>query len=92
MAYKSTMLFDAISNVLTTKSWETYRRHVSDERWKDCTGYMLRKYMTMVPDQRAQDLVIRNYVQLERLDDKTLYAWLIRNVPRQRSGFVRYVR
>lgn len=92
MAYKSTMLFDAISNVLTTKSWETYRRHVSDERWKDCTKFMLLKYMTMVPDHRVQELVIGDYARLERLDDKTLYAWLIRNVPKQRSGFVRYVR
>lgn len=54
MAYKSTILFDVMNNILVTKSEETYRRHVADENFKDVSSFILVKYMGMSPDARIR--------------------------------------
>ena len=91
-AYKSTMLFDAMNNILVGKSEETYRRHISDPNFKDFKGYNCRRYMTMSPDSEVRRIVLENYAVLERMDDKTLYLWLMKRLPRQKSGFIRYIK
>ena len=90
--YKSTMLFDAMNNILVGKSMETYRRHVAHPDFKDFKGYNCRRYMTMSPDPRVRQIVLDNYAVLERMDDKTLYLWLMKKLPKQSSGFIRYIK
>lgn len=92
MAAKSTMLFDCMSNILTTKSLSLYSQHIASENFKDFTKFMALRYMTMHPNQAVRDIVLDNYVSLERLDEKTAYYWLLLHIPRQKSGFIRYVR
>lgn len=48
--------------------------------------------MTMSPDPRVRQIVLDNYVVLERMDDKTLYLWLMKKLPKQSSGFIRYIK
>lgn len=67
MAYKSTILFDAMNNILVTKSEETYRRHVADENFKDVSSFILVKYMGMSPDARIRQIALDNQETLERM-------------------------
>jgi hypothetical protein len=89
---KSTMLIDAMNNILVTKSEEIWRHHIEDPNFKDFTGFICRKYMTMSPDPRIRQIVMDNYVQLERFDDKNLYLWLLRSLPKQKSGFIKFLK
>lgn len=92
MAQKS-ILFDVISNVLSGKSEKMYLEHTENEElWKTFSKFMLLRYMTMSYDSRVRELVIDNYITLERMPDKSLYKWLLVNIPKQRSGFIRYIK
>lgn len=92
MAFKSTMLFDAMNNILVTKSEDVYHQHIADPNFKDFTGFICRKYMSMSPDPNVRQIILNNQVILERMDDKTLYKWLMKTVPRQKSGFIKFMR
>ena len=92
MAYKSTMLFDAMNNILVSTSDKAYRAHIADANFKDFTKFMCLRYMTMSPDERIRQIVLDNYATLERMDEKTVYLWLMRKLPKQASGFIRYLR
>lgn len=92
MAYKSTILFDAINNILVSKSDETYKRHIADPNFKDCSAFMLFRYMTMSPDSSVREIALREQTSLEKMNAKTLYRHLMRVMPRQNSGFIRYLR
>jgi hypothetical protein len=89
---KSTMLFDAMNNILVTKSEEVWRQHIEDPNFKDFTGFICRKYMSMSPDHRIRQIVMDNYITLERLDDKNLYLWFLRKLPKQNSGFIKFIK
>lgn len=92
MAFKSTMLFDVLANILQTKSMELYAKHIASEHFKDAAPFMVRRYLTMSPDPAVRDLVIENYTALEHMPPEALYKWLLKKVPRQRSTFIRYIR
>lgn len=62
MAFKSTMLFDVLANILQTKSMEIYAKHITSEHFKDAAPFMVRRYLTMSPDPAVRDLVIDNYI------------------------------
>lgn len=90
--YKSTMLFDVLKNILTLKSLDLYKKHVSSESFKDAAGFMIRRYLTMHSNSAIRSVVLENYVALERMDDKVLYRWLLEKIPKTSSSFIRYLR
>lgn len=92
MAFKSNMLFDVMNNILCGKSMETYEKHISNERFQDAAKFMILRYMTMSYDSRVRDIVLDNYIALERMPEKALYKWLLLNIPQQKSGFIRYIK
>jgi len=92
MAYKSTILFDAMNNILVTKSESTYRRHVSDENFKNVSSFILVKYMGMSPDPAVRQLALDRQETLERMRPEVLYRYLMRTTPKQRSGFIKFLR
>ena len=89
---RSNMLFDALNNILVTKSLEICERHFASPDFKDFSRYMCQRYLTMCLDHRVQELILENYATLERMDDKAFYKWALKAVPKQRSGFIRYLR
>lgn len=89
---KSRMLFDVLANILSTKSHELYKKHISSESFKDAAPFMVRRYLTMSPCAAVRDAVLDNYVSLERMPAEIQYLWLMRKVPRQRNTFIRYIR
>ena len=92
MAAKSTMLFDVLANILTEKSEETYAKHIAADDFAAAAKFMVLRYLTMSSCEEVRNVVLENYVVLERMEEKLLYKWLLRNVPRQRSSFIRYIR
>lgn len=92
MAYKSTILFDVMDNLLVGKSAEAYERHVSSPDFKDVSTFILVKYMSMSPDPRVREFVFENQFRLEKLAPAVIYMVLLKSLPRQRSGFIRFIR
>ena len=90
--YKSKILFDILSNILLTKSQDLYNQHVKADDYHTASKFILLKYLTMSYSSQVRDVVLQNYMTLEKMPDKVLYKWLLSNVPRQKSGFIRYIR
>lgn len=89
---RSNMLFDVLTNILQTKSIDLYNAHVASENFKDASPFMIRKYLTMSTSPKVRDIVLDNYLTLERMPDKVLYKWLLKSIPQQKSGFIRYIK
>lgn len=92
MAFKSNMLFDVLANILVGKSQELYKKHIQSENFKDAAKFMVLRYMTMSFSEDVRNIVIDNYITLERMPEKTLYKWLLKNIPKQNSSFIRYIK
>ena len=92
MAFKSNMLFDVLANILVSKSQELYKKHIQSENFKDAAKFMVLRYMTMSFSEDVRNIVIDNYITLERMPEKTLYKWLLKNIPKQNSSFIRYIK
>ena len=89
---RSNMLFDVLANILQTKSIKLYEEHIASENFKDAAPFMVRRYLTMSLNPKVRDIVLSNYLTLERMTDKTQYLWLLKAIPRQNSTFIRYIR
>ena len=92
MAYKSTILFDCLNNILVSKSEAVYNRHITDENFKDVSSFILVKYIGMSPDPEVRQVALDNQETLERMEPKILYRYLMRTVRKQRSGFIKFIR
>lgn len=90
--FKSNMLFDVLKNILTTKSFVLYKKHIEDINFKDAAPFMVRRYLTMHANPDVRNVVLDNYVVLEKLDEKTLYLWLLKKIPKVSNSFIRYLR
>ena len=92
MATKSTMLFDVLANILKHKSIDEYKKHIRSEFFKDASGFMVRRYLTMHTNSRIRDIVVKNYLALERMPDNVQYLWLLKNIPYSPNTFIKYIR
>lgn len=84
MAYAAnSILFEALRNILTDKSEKVFKEHTEDaEKWKTFSKFMVMRYLTMCQNPVVRDVVLDNYLQLDRMPPKALYAWLIAEIPR----------
>lgn len=92
MAFKSTMLFDVLGNILTTKSEELYNKHIHADDFSSASKFMVLKYLSMCKNQKVRDIVIDNYFTLEKMPETILYKWLLINIPKQYNSFIQYIR
>lgn len=92
MAFKSNMLFDVLQNILGTKSIELYNKHINSERFGDAAPFMILRYLSMSNNDNVRNIVIGNYITLERMPAKVLYKWLIGNIPQQKNIFIKYIK
>ena len=92
MTFKSNMLFDVLENILSKKSLVLYKKHVESEHWKDAAKFMMLRYLSMHSNAAVRDIVISNYLTLERMPEKVLYKWLIDKIPKQNVTFIKYLR
>lgn len=92
MAQKSTMLFDVLKNILSDKSMNLYQQHISSPNWKDAAKFIVIRYLGMHSNSKVRDIILDNYVTLERMPDTILYKWLILKIPKQKMTFIKYLR
>ena len=92
MAFKSTILFDTMNNILVSKSEKTYAMHISDPNFKDVSSFILVRYMGMSPDPIIRQMALDNQEILEQMPPKILYRFLMRKTPRQKTGFIKFIR
>ena len=60
--------------------------------FKDAAPFMVRRYLTMCNNAKVRDVVLDNYLTLERMSSEIQYLWLMKAIPRQNSTFIRYIR
>jgi len=89
---KSTMLFDVLDNILRAKSVELAKQHISSESFKDAAPFMVRRYLTMSSSEAVRQIVFDNFISLERMPADVQYLWLLKAIPKQKSGFIRYLK
>jgi hypothetical protein len=87
------MLFECLGNILKTKSIELYDEHIKSENFKDFSKFMCLRYLTMSTNSNVREIVLNNYISLERMpSNELLYKWLIKNIPKQNNSFIQYIR
>lgn len=91
--YKSTLLFDYLANILTEKSETKFNYHVeSDEFPTSFEGFMVLKFLSMHKSQAVRNVIFANQIALERMNGRHLYRFLLQNVPKQYSPFIKYIK
>ena len=91
--YKSTLLFDYLANILTEKSLEKFNFHVeSDEFPTSFEGFMVLKFLSMHKSPAVRNVIFANQLALERMNGRHLYRFLLQNVPKQYSPFIKYIK
>ena len=80
--------FDIMGDILTKKSGGTL--HEESEFKKHFSAYMLARYLSMKDDLIVYGMIINKYQTI--LEPAQLYKWAYNNVPRQRSGFIKYIK
>lgn len=93
MAYGQNILFDALGNILQRKSEDVFQKHIAMEDFeKQFPRYMVLRYLSMAKQEVAQ-IVLDNQLSLERMpSNKTVYRFLMNEIPQQKSAFIRYIK
>ena len=91
--YANSILFDVLKNVLLQKSTKIYEKHVSMKDFdKQFPRYMVLRYLSMAKPEVAE-VVLENQVSLERCpSNRLVYKLLLEKIPKQKSGFVKYIK
>ena len=91
--YGNNILFAALKNILQTKSEEVFLKHIELEDFdKQFPRFMVLRYLSMANSDVAK-IILDNQITLERMpSDKALYRFLMEAVPRQSSGFIKYIK
>lgn len=79
---RSNMLFEVLANILQAKSIDLYKQHIASTDFKDAAAFMVRRYLTMSQSQEVRDIVLDNYMALERMPDAIQYLWLLKAIPK----------
>lgn len=92
--YNSDILFDVLKNIIFQKSEEIYQKHVSMEEFeKKFNRFMILRYLSMAKEDVA-NVILENQISLERFfpSNKMLYKTLLQKIPKQKSGFIKYLK
>lgn len=91
--FKNRNIFGYLGNILCKKSMELYSKHVAEDGFDtDFKKVVLLRYLSMSPDEQIREIVFKNQLLFDRTDNKTLYRYLLKVIPRQRSEFIRYLK
>ena len=89
---KSNLIFDVLKNILKDKSIQIFKTHIQNNNWSTVSKFLLLRYLSMSPCAKVRDVVIDNYITLERMPEAVLYRWLLANIPKQNNSFIKYIR
>jgi len=92
MAFKSNLIFDVLSNILTSKNLNTYNNHINDVCWATVSKFLILRYLSMSANPQVRQITLDNYITLERMPETILYKWCLMNIPKQNNSFIRYIK
>lgn len=92
MAFKSSMLFDVLANILVGKSEALCKKHIESESFKDAAKFMVLRYLSMSQSAQVRQVILDHYLTLERMPEDIMYKWLLKSIPQQSSSFIRYIK
>ena len=90
--YKSNLIFAVLSNILVEKSMHILVKQIASDDFKTVSKFLILRYLSMSFNEEVRNIVIDNYITLERMPEKQLYKWLLKTVPKQNSSFIRYIK
>ena len=91
--YKNNLLFDYLGNILKTKSIDMFKKHVDAVEFESSfQGFMVIKYLSMSENPLVRNVVLANQIYLERMPSRILYEFLLKNIPRQSSALITYIK
>lgn len=86
-------LFDIIENILFLKSEDVLSDHIDNPDFNSIfSNFMILRYCTMTNNESINRFIALNLVNLENLDSKLLYKYLIKILPKQRKHFIKYIK
>lgn len=91
MAFKSNLIFDVLSNILTSKNLSTYNTHINHAYWSTVSKFLILRYLSMHTNAQVRQITLDNYITLERMPEAILYKWCLLNIPKQYNSFIRYI-
>ena len=90
--YKSNLIFAVLSNILVEKSMHILVKQIASDDFTTVSKFLILRYLSMSFNEEVRNIVIDNYITLERMPEKQLYKWLLKTVPKQNSSFIRYIK
>ena len=91
--FKNRNIFAYLDNILAKKDRELMFKHLSEDGFEtDFKKVVLLRYLSMSGDPSVRKVVLDNQLSLERMDCKTAYRFLFKTVPKQNSGFIKYLK
>lgn len=79
--------FDVMSDILLKKSGGTLTESMTFK--KSMSPYMLCRYLSMRDDLILYAALLQKYLGV--LTDEQIYKWAYDHVPKQKSGFIKYI-
>lgn len=81
-------LFTILKDILVKQGGEL---HKSEEFNKAFSPYMLVRYLSMKPELLPYSIAISRFMKVG-LTNKTIYKWCYKNIPKQRSSYIKYMK
>lgn len=79
-------LFDCLKDIIVTKRGDLNDHPDFSKVW---SNYMIARYLSMEPKFLEISQIV-NRMQGHQ-DDETVYKFLVKNIPKQRSSFIKYI-
>jgi hypothetical protein len=94
--YQNKFIFEYLKNILVTKSFDIFKKHVEDkDSFKSFPAMVILRYLSMCNDVNVRNCVLKNQVLIERLYKdfpESFYRWCIISIPKQNSSFIKYLK
>ena len=80
--------FDIMSNILVKRNQNLQNEIGFDSNW---SPYMAIRYLRMEPHLIDFATIAQSFLNAE-IEPRAIYEWLYINVPKQKSGFIKYIK
>ena len=93
MAFQKSYLFEYLGNIIQKKDHELYKKHIADVDFEaSYSVFMVTTYLSMSPNENVRQLILDNQMLLEKMPQRVHYKFLLDNVQRCYSSFIRYIK
>lgn len=69
-----------------------YNTHIGSECISEASTFIILKYLSMCENCAVRDVVLKDYLILEKMNVPMLYKTLIRSIPKQQKTFIKFIK